>query len=97
MAKRKVAKTVFRKATGLPDEEVALRLVRLYLGEVARPKLKRTVDLDSVLNAYFYALRRVGNKEKELKAIEKIVEEEEKEIASESKQQLIPAPGEEGK
>ena len=94
MAKRKVIKTVFRKATGLPDEEVALRLVRLYLGEVARPKLKRTVDLDAVLNAYFYALRRVGNKEKELKAIEKIVEEEEKEIASESKQQLIPMPSE---
>ena len=94
MAKRKAIKTVFRKATGLPDEEVTLRLVRLYLGEVARPKLKRTVDLDAVLNAYFYALRRVGNKEKELKAIEKIVEEEEKEIASESKQQLIPTPSE---
>ncbi len=94
MAKRKVIKTVFRKPTGLPDEEVALRLVRLYLGEVARPKLKRTVDLDAVLNAYFYALRRVGNKEKELKAIEKIVEEDEKEIASESKQQLIPMPSE---
>ncbi len=97
MAKKTIAGAVYTKAGGLPDEEVAYRLVKLYFEDISRPSLKRKVNLDAVINAYFYALRRIKNKEKELKTIRHIVEEKEKEMVSETKEQLIPEPSKEGK
>ena len=59
------------------DDEVAFRIVRLYFEEIARLGFKRQLDLDQIINAYFYALKRLGNKESEIKkAVEKIVKEE---------------------
>ncbi len=96
MAKKKtIAKTVYKRAAGMPDEEVAYRLVKMYFEDIARQSVKRKVDLDAVINAYFYALRRIENKEKELKAMQRVVEEEEKGMAEETKEELIPEPGKE--
>ncbi len=59
------------------DEEVAFRIVRLYFEEIARLGFKRQLDLDQIINAYFYALKKLENKEElTKKAIQKIVKEE---------------------
>ncbi len=41
------------------DEDVALKMVRLYFQEIARLGFKRSLDLDEIINAYFYSLCRV--------------------------------------
>ncbi|MAG21887.1 MAG: hypothetical protein CL943_01095 [Candidatus Diapherotrites archaeon] len=98
MAKKKtVTRTIYKKQSGLPDEEVAYRLVKMYFEDVARTSLKRKVDLGEIVNAYFYALQRVSDREKELKAIQRVVEEEQVEMATETKEQLIPEPSKEDK
>jgi len=58
------------------DEEVAFRIVRLYFEDVARLGFKRQLDLDQMINAYFYVLKKVKNKDV---AMRKIVEEMKKE------------------
>ncbi len=59
------------------DEEVAFRVVRLYFEEIARLGFKRTLDLDQIINAYFYSLKRLENKEEAMKiAVKRIIEEE---------------------
>jgi hypothetical protein len=59
------------------DEDVAFRVVRLYFEEIARLGFKRQLDLDQILNAYFYALKRLDNKDVEMKKIvQKIITEE---------------------
>ena len=60
----------------IPDEEVALRIVKLYFEEIARIGFKRNLTLDSILNAYFYALHKLQNKDNEIKKIGKLIEEE---------------------
>lgn len=96
MAKKKsVTRTVYKRQQGLPDEEVAYRLVKLYFDDVANRSLKRRARLDAVINAYFYALQRIGNKEKELKEIKRIVEEEKDTEADAKEQLLLGSAGEE--
>ena len=58
------------------DEEVAFRIVRLYFEDVARLGFKRQLDLDQMINAYFYVLKKVKNKDV---AMKKIIEEMKKE------------------
>ncbi len=61
------------------DEEVAFRIVRLYFEEIARLGFKRQLDLDQIINSYFYALKRLGKKDEEMrKIVQKIVSEEQK-------------------
>jgi hypothetical protein len=74
----------------LSDEEVAFMLVKLYFTEIARHGFKRKLDLDSIINSYFYALSRIKRKDIELKAIERLVLKEEKELSQEPKEELIP-------
>jgi hypothetical protein len=50
--------------------------VKLYFAEIARIGFKRNLTLDSILNAYFYALHKLQNKDKEIKKIGKLIEEE---------------------
>ena len=57
------------------DEEVAFKIVRLYFEEIARLGFKRQLDLDQILNSYFYTLKKVTDKEE----MRKIVIEMEKE------------------
>jgi len=72
------------------DEEVAYKLVQLYFGEVARQGFKRSLDLDSIINAYLYALGRLRNKDKELGEIMHLVTAEEKKLGHETRSQVLP-------
>ena len=59
------------------DEEVAFKVVRLYFEEIARLGFKRQLDLDQIINAYFYALKKLGNKEAAMaEAMKKIMADE---------------------
>lgn len=74
----KIAKGVVfipNKRFQIPDEEIALRIVKLYFEEIARVGFKRNLTLDSILNAYFYSLHKLKNKDKEMKKISKLIEE----------------------
>ena len=74
----------------LSDEVVALRLVKLYFEEIARLGFKRQLDLDAVINSYFYSLSRLQRKESELAAIKRVVLKEEEKLQTETKEQMIP-------
>jgi hypothetical protein len=74
------------------DEEVALRMVKLYFEEVARLGFKRTLDLDAIINAYFYSLARLKRKDKEIELIKAKVLKEEIELEKETKEELFPEP-----
>ena len=41
------------------EEELALAMTRLYFEEIARLGFKRSLDLDEIINAYFYSLLRI--------------------------------------
>ncbi|MFA6064710.1 MAG: hypothetical protein WCW44_03150 [archaeon] len=64
------------------DEEVAFRIVRLYFEDVARLGFKRQLDLDQMINAYFYTLKKLKGKDKAMKEIAEKIVREEKEITS---------------
>ncbi len=51
------------------DEEVALGLAAVYFKEVARLGFKRSLEIDDILNAFFYSLARVKRKDVESKEI----------------------------
>lgn len=74
----------------LPVEEVAVRLTRLYFEEIARLGFKRRLDFDAIINAYYYCLQRLQNRDKELEVMRKIVEREESKLTHETKSQLFP-------
>lgn len=74
----------------LPAEEVAVRLTKLYFEEIARLGFKRRLDFDAIINAYYYCLQRLQNRDKELDVMRKIVEREEAKLPTETKAQLFP-------
>ena len=51
------------------DDEVAFRIVRLYFEEIARLGFKRQLDLDQMINAYFYTLKKLKGKDEAMKRI----------------------------
>jgi hypothetical protein len=69
--------------TKMSDEEVALELTKLYFGEIVRLGFKRKLEVDAVVNAYFYMLDRVKKKQKELALIDKVVEKDEAKLKEE--------------
>jgi hypothetical protein len=77
----------------LSDEEIAARIVGIYFKEIARLGFKRGLSLDEVINSYYYTLSRLSRKETEMKKAVKKVVLEEKEISHETKEELLPAPG----
>lgn len=62
------------------DEEMSFKLVKLYFEEIARLGFKRSMDLDAIINAYFYTLLRLKRKKKEMGSIMVAVEDEEEEL-----------------
>jgi len=60
------------------DEEMAFKLVELYVHEISQRGEKRQMGLDTILNAYFYTLTRLKNKMKELETAEQMLEKREK-------------------
>ncbi|MEK6820811.1 MAG: hypothetical protein AABY11_00230 [archaeon] len=85
-------KSVNAMDVDLSNEEVAVRLTRLYFEEIARLGFKRRLDFDSIINAYYYCLQRLNNREKELDVMRKVVEREENKLQGETKANLFPIP-----
>jgi len=75
----------------LSDEEVAARIVAIYFKEIARLGFKRSLGLDEVINAYYYTLSLLRNKDAPLKAALEKVLKEEKALLSETKKDIVPA------
>ncbi len=48
----------------ITNEETAYRLVKLYFDEIARLGVKRSLDLDAVMQAYYYTLEKLENNAK---------------------------------
>jgi hypothetical protein len=61
----------------MEDDDIAFRLVELYVKDVSKGHEKRQMGLDTILNAYFYALLRIQRKAREMQALEAAVEKEE--------------------
>ncbi len=66
--------------TDWPDEKTAFELVELYVEHISKGHEKRRMGLDTIVNAYFYALLRIKRKNKELRAITSAVEKEEEKL-----------------
>lgn len=97
MAKNKLsgAKPLAKPSVPLiSDEEMAFRMVKLYFEEIARLGFKRTLDLDAIINAYFYSLVRMKRKDSEMELIKEKVLKEESELIEETKEELFPNPSE---
>lgn len=60
----------------MQDDELAYKLVELYVQEVSKGHEKRQMGLDTLLNAYFYALLRIQRKNKEMSALSKAVDQD---------------------
>jgi hypothetical protein len=81
-------------ASALSNEEVAARLVKIYFKEIARLGYKRRLTLDETINAYYYTLLRLGDKKEEMDKVKKKVLEDEQDLRTETKEELIPTPSE---
>ncbi|MDO8634088.1 MAG: hypothetical protein Q7K34_02225 [archaeon] len=75
----------------ISDEEVAFKIVNIYFEEIARLGFKRSLDLDAIINAYFYTLQRIKNKDKLLVEMRKKVMEEEARLKTQSREEMIPS------
>ena len=73
------------------DEAMAFKLSKLYFEEIARLGFKRKLEFDTVVNAYFYALQRLKNKDKELKVMAQWVEAAEKKMQAQARDELFPS------
>ncbi len=58
----------------MEEDDLAYRLVELYVKEVSATHEKRQMGLDTILNAYFYALLRITRKKEEMLAMKRAVE-----------------------
>ncbi|HLC45426.1 MAG TPA: hypothetical protein VJI67_00975 [archaeon] len=78
-------------AGSVPREEIAFKLVELYLEEAARTGFKRNLEFDDVINAYFYALGRLNRQSQELAEIAEVIRDEEAKLVHETKEELFPS------
>ena len=60
------------------DEEIAYRLVELYVREISRGPERRKMGLETIINAYYYTLARLKKKKEEMGIFETAVEKEER-------------------
>ena len=80
-------------ARALSDSDVAARLVRVYFESVARLGLKRSLDLDAVVNSYLYTLSRIKTKDCEReKKIGEVISKLETQLSTETKEEILPQP-----
>ena len=75
----------------MEDDELAFKLVELYVRDVSKGHEKRQMGLDTILNAYFYALLRITRKSVEMKSFEEAVEKEE-ELLEKKEESAVPEP-----
>jgi hypothetical protein len=75
------------------DEEMAFKLVEMYVKEVSQRGEKRQMGLDTIINAYFYTLLRLKKKRQEIGLLEPIVQKEEQKIEGEVETIAFPESG----
>ena len=61
----------------MDKDEIAFKMVELYVNQIADTQEKRRMGLDTVMNAYFYCLLRLTRKKREMEAFDKAVTKEE--------------------
>jgi hypothetical protein len=76
----------------IPDEEMAFKIVDLYVHEVSQRGEKRQMGLDTIINAYFYTLLRLKKKKKEMGMLEPAVEKEEETLSEGVEDVSFPEP-----
>ncbi len=76
----------------IPDEEMAYKLVELYVREVSQRGERRQMGLDTIINAYFYTLLRLRKKRKEMGLLEEAVVKEETQLAQGVENIFFPEP-----
>lgn len=74
----------------ISEEEVSFRLVSIYFEEIARLGFKRSLDLDAIINAYFYTLEKIKGKQLVMQEMQRKVIEEEQRLKTQSKEEIIP-------
>ncbi|MCD6414276.1 MAG: hypothetical protein J7L23_01455 [Candidatus Diapherotrites archaeon] len=74
----------------MDKDEIAFKIVELYITQIADAQERRKMGLDTVMNAYFYALLRLTRKEKEMQAFEHAVTKEEKFLEAKENQEELP-------
>ena len=79
------------------DEEMAYKLVELYVREISQRGEKRQMGLDTIINAYFYTLTRLKKKKEELGIIEPAVEKEEEKLEEGIESMMFPGSDEQFK
>ncbi len=75
----------------MSNEEISFQLVNIYFEEIARLGFKRSLDLDAIINAYFYTLEKVKKKDQVLTEMAKQVMAEEEKLRSQTKEEMIPS------
>ena len=76
----------------IPDEEMAYKLVELYVREISQRGERRQMGLDTIINAYFYTLLRLRKKRKEMGLLEEAVVKEETQLAQGVENIFFPEP-----
>jgi hypothetical protein len=74
----------------LTNEEVALKLTAVYFQEIARRGYKRKLDLDSIINTYFYLLMKLQRKDPVCLEAEDAVLKMEEHLEDETEEELFP-------
>jgi spore maturation protein CgeB len=82
------------KMTLSEDEEMAYRLVDLYVREISQRGEKRQMGLNTIINAYFYTLSRLKKKKEEMGILEPLVEKEEEKMGEGIEKVYFPEPDE---
>jgi hypothetical protein len=72
------------------DEEMAYKIVELYVREISQRGEKRQMGLDTIINAYFYTLSRLKKKKEEMGIMEPVVEKEEEKLEEGIEQVFFP-------
>lgn len=89
----RVEKRVGGKEQRIHKEEIAYRLVNLFYIELARLGQKRSLNLDEVLDSYFYVLDRLGKDNSELiKQMEAVKSEQTTTVVTEKKTETVAVP-----
>jgi len=73
---------------GLTNEEIATRIMKVYFREIARLGYKRRLSLDEVINAYYYTLSRLRDKQSISRELLRKVEAEEKQLRKETREEI---------
>ena len=71
------------------DKQIALKIVETYLREAARVGLKRTLEIDDIINAYLYVYSRLIKDRKTIPEIEKTLDDETRELIARAKRNEI--------